>query len=147
MARFDFPTRPCILTTPRRGGAPEECKALCHGFFPVAEVVPPSMMRGGHQGGQLADVQALIELEDGTLRRVEVSRLRFTDAPERFEAYDWGDTGRIHPQELYAFYKRIAALPDCNTCTGKGDWCHLCPKPGEQTRINCPLYEGPEVEG
>lgn len=40
-----------------------------------------------------------------------------------------------------SYYNRISALPDCNTC-GRQTTCGHCPEPGEQTRINCPLWEG-----
>ena len=36
-------------------------------------------------------------------------------------------------------YQRIISYPDCNTC-GKKYTCEYCPRAGEQTRINCPLW-------
>lgn len=39
-----------------------------------------------------------------------------------------------------AVYRRVMACPDCNTCAKKYR-CGYCPRPGEQTRINCPLWE------
>ena len=39
------------------------------------------------------------------------------------------------------YYYRVAALHDCNDC-GKNRLygCEYKPKPGEHTRINCPLW-------
>lgn len=42
--------------------------------------------------------------------------------------------------ECVYYYDRVTSYPDCNTC-GKQKTCGYCPKPGEQTRINCPLWE------
>lgn len=147
MARlnFRFDARPCMLSTPRRNGPPEESKALFHGFFQVAEVAAPSMVRGGHQGGQLADVQALIELEDGTLRLVEVSCIRFLDSAGCFDAYDGGETKRRNIRGLEIFFKQVTALPECNTCAVKNT-CPYCPSVGQMTRYNCPLYEGGDAD-
>lgn len=38
------------------------------------------------------------------------------------------------------YAERVNALPDCNDC-GKAKECEYAPKPGEYTRINCPLHE------
>ena len=44
-----------------------------------------------------------------------------------------------HIADCVRNYKRIISYPDCNTC-GKKQYCKYRPKPGEQTRINCPLW-------
>lgn len=44
-----------------------------------------------------------------------------------------------HIADYTSRYMQIISYPDCNTC-GKKDKCRYCPKPGEQTRINCPLW-------
>ena len=43
-----------------------------------AEVVGPSLMTGGHPGGQLAAVHAIVEFDEG-VRRVSVADIKFTD--------------------------------------------------------------------
>lgn len=43
---------------------------------------------------------------------------------------------------LQEYFDRITALPDCNTCLKKDLACEFRPKPGQHTRINCPLYLG-----
>ena len=42
-------------------------------------------------------------------------------------------------EALKAYYERISSLPDCNDC-GKKHSCSVVPRPGENTRINCPLW-------
>ena len=37
------------------------------------------------------------------------------------------------------YYERINALHDCNDCGAKS--CMYVPNPGENTRINCPLWK------
>ena len=82
--------RPCLVTTPRRDAEPETRRAFLHCFAPVAEIVPPSIMKGGHNGGQLAELTALVEFEDGIVQRVEPECVRFLDSAEFFQGYDWG---------------------------------------------------------
>lgn len=43
-----------------------------------AEVVGPSLMTGGHPGGQLAAVYAIVEFDEG-VSRVSVADIKFTD--------------------------------------------------------------------
>lgn len=55
---------------------------------------------------------------------------------------DW-PAALIFLAEAIRYYEETIALPDCNTC-GKKKTCGYCPKIGERTRINCPLWEGKE---
>lgn len=43
-----------------------------------AGVVEPSLMTGGHPGGQLAAVYAIVEFDEG-VRRVSIADIQFTD--------------------------------------------------------------------
>lgn len=43
-----------------------------------ANVIEPSLMTGGHPGGQLAAVYAIVEFDDG-VRRVSIADIQFTD--------------------------------------------------------------------
>lgn len=45
-------------------------KIKLHGIFQKAEVLPPSMLVGGHGGGQLALPIAVIEFENGDFAQV-----------------------------------------------------------------------------
>lgn len=87
--------RPCIVTVGGRGhDEPDERPALFHLFAPVAEVIAPSNLRGGHNGGQLAGIMALVEFSDGTLATVEPSRVRFLDSPRVFGEISWEEKPR-----------------------------------------------------
>lgn len=73
---------------------PNERPALFHLFAPVAEVIAPSNLRGGHNGGQLAGIHALVEFSDGTLATVDPSRVRFLDSDKAFREISWGEGSR-----------------------------------------------------
>ena len=41
------------------------------------------------------------------------------------------------------YFDRVSNLHDCNDCAkGHPPNCEYLPRPGENTRINCPLWEG-----
>ena len=46
---------------------------------------------------------------------------------------------RADEAEYEERYKRLLALPNCNTCGIKG-LCKFCVYPGQVVRINCPLW-------
>lgn len=80
--------RPCYITTYKR--EPErrvrlvkdgEVKALFHCWVHKSEIVPPSAMMGGHNGGVISGVVGLVETEGGRLREVSPSDIRFVDNP------------------------------------------------------------------
>ena len=58
--------RPCIV---------KGCKCLFHRWVEHSEIVPPSPMVGGHGGGELRYITALIECENGTTAVFERSAL------------------------------------------------------------------------
>lgn len=62
--------RPCLVDGKR---------ALWHEWTTRWEIVPPSIMTGGHGGGQVCASLALVEYEDGTVAEVYPSRIRFLD--------------------------------------------------------------------
>lgn len=43
-----------------------------------------------------------------------------------------------HAADCINYYIRVTSYPDCNSC-GRIT-CQYKPKPGQQTRINCPLW-------
>lgn len=95
--------RPCMVnTTGSRTGWGTETPALFHGFFQEAYVVPPSPMRGGHQGGQNAHIVAVVEYDTGEVEKVEAYRIRFLDSPGNFKEYDWTDPAEQEEQEAEA---------------------------------------------
>lgn len=62
--------RPCLVDGKR---------ALWHEWTTRWEIVPPSIMVGGHGGGQVSASLAVVEFEDGTVAEVYPSRVRFLD--------------------------------------------------------------------
>ena len=71
--------RPCIIKHTNE-------KALFHGFFPESRVVRP---RGGHPGGTIQDVLAIVEFEDGHVERVNPTHIYFLD--NKFKEYCFGE--------------------------------------------------------
>lgn len=64
------PFRPC-----EADGKP----AIFHRWVNESWVVQPSPMIGGHPGGTVRCTFALVEYEDGTVRKVEPENIKFTD--------------------------------------------------------------------
>lgn len=52
---------------------------LFHCWSQVSEIVPPSVMVGGHSGGVIADTFGIVEDGDGQVHRVRPEKIRFTD--------------------------------------------------------------------
>lgn len=95
--------RPCMVnTTGSRTGRITETPALFHGFFQEAHVVPPSNLRGGHNGGQTSTTVAVVEYDTGEVEKVEAYRIRFLDSPGNFRDYDWTDPAEQEEQEAEA---------------------------------------------
>lgn len=78
-------TRPCITWQ----SYSEPQRALFHGWSFVAEIFAPSIRRGGHPGGQVANTFALVEYDDGCVEELPVNKILFLDSPESFAVYDW----------------------------------------------------------
>lgn len=77
--------RPCLV------GKDFDRKAVFHRWVEVAQIVSPSIMNGGHGGGVVKDIVALVELEDGTVREFLPENIRFTDSDRLFaEVYRGG---------------------------------------------------------
>lgn len=97
MGKYDidigWDLRPCIISGQRTSRGitelPDDEPALFHCITHRANVIPPSLLKGGHPGGQLAEVYALVEYRDGHLEEVSLDRVQFLDSKEKFEACDW----------------------------------------------------------
>jgi len=83
--------RPCLVTILHRNAPIEDRKALFYGVFPWAEVAATGPLKEGLPDGQIADVKAMVEFEDGSLHSVRVDRVRLLDSPGKFKEYAWGD--------------------------------------------------------
>lgn len=66
-------------------------KGFFHAFGCAAGIIPPSLMRGGHPGGQVITTYALIELEDGTIYKADPDKVVFLDTAALMSEYDWGE--------------------------------------------------------
>ena len=57
-------------------------KALFHGWFNYSQIVPPSLMVGGHNGGTISSPIGLVEFENGKVDMVNPTAIRFADGGE-----------------------------------------------------------------
>lgn len=76
--------RPCIV---------DGMKATFHRWADKSWIVPPSPMIGGHQGGVVQGVFAIVEMEDGTVREVEPEKVKFETNAEIFQRHCMGKWG------------------------------------------------------
>lgn len=90
--------RPCVVN---------EKAALFHTFEQYSEIVSPSFAIGGHGGGVIAEVFAIVEYEDGKVGRVDISSLRFTDKQQ-------ADKNVI--QSIHQNYKPAEKKTRCKHC-------------------------------
>lgn len=88
--------RPCYIMIykpdPKRRGAltkDGEEKALFHCWEQTSDVISPSVMIGGHGGGVVAGMAAIVEREDGRVGRVRPEDIRFCD--NIFREYSFGE--------------------------------------------------------
>lgn len=63
-----------------------------HGFTQISQIVPPSLMRGGHGGGVVAGAYAILERRDGTVELAEAQRVQFLDTAKEFAKYEEEET-------------------------------------------------------
>ena len=68
-----------------------ERRAFFHLFTARAMPIEPSLLRGGHPGGQYSRPVAIVEYEDGTVATVDAESVRFLDTKELMEQYAWGE--------------------------------------------------------
>ena len=66
-------------------------KALFHKWEDKSEIVPPSVLKGGHNGGVISKTFGIVEFENGEVAEVEPRRIIFADNTFR----------------EYAFYERV----------------------------------------
>lgn len=66
--------------------------ALFHRWCDISEIVPPSVMVGGHGGGVVQDTFGIVEYENGKIERVRPERITFTD--KMFEKLEGAENGK-----------------------------------------------------
>ena len=76
--------RPCLITSPN--GERQE-KGLFHCWNQYSKPIPPSIVRGGHDGGQVSQIYGIVEFESGRVANVELYMITFLDHP--FDEYSW----------------------------------------------------------
>lgn len=74
--------RPCWIV-----GKDSNTKALFHCWSFHSDVVDPSPLIGGHSGGVIARMSAIVELEGGYITLVHPQSIRFV--PGIFDGYAW----------------------------------------------------------
>ena len=77
--------RPCVVSVvtryKNRKIETHTRNALFHRWADKAEIVPPSVLKGGHGGGVVRGVLAIVEYEDGTIGEALPENIRFLDRP------------------------------------------------------------------
>lgn len=63
--------RPCIVSN--------KYKALFHCWQDKSQIIPPSVMQGGHGGGAIRNMLAIVECEDGSVHEAYPYEIRFLD--------------------------------------------------------------------
>ena len=60
-------------------------RAWFHGFFTRSEIIEPSILIGGHQGGNYFYTVVIVEFEDGSIAEYNASSvdIKFTDQMKR----------------------------------------------------------------
>lgn len=80
-----------VSTTDLRPCTVDNMKALFHRWEDKSWIVPPSPMVGGHPGGEVRGVFAIVEMEDGSIREVEPAQVNFGDNHRLFQKYAFGN--------------------------------------------------------
>lgn len=62
-------------------------KAIFIMWVNISYIVEPSLMIGGHNGGQVSGVKGLVRLSDGQVGLFSIGDIIFP--PDAFEDYDW----------------------------------------------------------
>lgn len=60
----------------------EAVRGHFHRWEDVSKIIPPSNIIGGHEGGELKQTLAIVELEDGTVKEVYPTQIRFVSKEE-----------------------------------------------------------------
>lgn len=62
--------------------------ALFHMWFTHSQVIPPSLLIGGHSGGVITQQYALVEYEDGTMSYVNPFNIKFLDTISQMNEFE-----------------------------------------------------------
>ena len=81
-------------------------KGKFHLWEQYSEIVPPSIMVGGHDGGTVAGVYAIVELSDGKVIRCEPNKIVFTDTRQK-------ESGTKSKSKAVTFTEEKMECPHC----------------------------------
>lgn len=87
----------CVLRRELRPCLVKGEKGLFHEWEQFQEIIPPSPLIGGHGGGVIGKVYGLVEFENGEIRRVEPTLIKFTDT--NFTEYCFEETEYTESEE------------------------------------------------
>ena len=73
--------RPCYITA----NSGDEVKALFHCWATYSNVIPPSVLKGGHTGRVVSRTVAIVEIDDGRVLEIHPTNIRFGTG--EFEKY------------------------------------------------------------
>lgn len=90
MKLIDTPERRICMVETYKSEVKEK-RAFFHLFTTSAYPIEPSILKGGHPGGQVSKPVAIVEYEDGTVDTVEPERVRFLDTEGLMKQYSWGE--------------------------------------------------------
>ena len=76
--------RPCVIK-----GTNGKQKCLFHRWSQESWIVPPSLLAGGHNGGVISKIMAVMEFEDGSVRLVNYDTFEFCDSNGGFLDFSW----------------------------------------------------------
>lgn len=79
-----FPTEITVKSSEYRPCMVGDKKALFHRWVHISQIVPPSVLKGGHSGGVIADDVGLVEFEDGSVGKVFAEKIHFLDSGNLF---------------------------------------------------------------
>lgn len=74
-------------------------KAFFHQWTTEHRVIEPSLLRGGHCGGQITMPAGIVEIETGEVMLVHPSSIRFVDGGQ-FDKYLWPDEVSNNEEKL-----------------------------------------------
>lgn len=72
-----------IVKMERRSCIVDGQMCLFHCWEQYGAVLEPSLLIGGHPGGQVARVYGIVEFPDGTVKRVDINDIKFNDKEQR----------------------------------------------------------------
>ena len=93
--KIEMELRPCLVEDEQM------LRGLFHCWENYATVIPPSPCVGGHSGGQYMRTFGIVELENGSVRRVPVESIRFLDRKLQEYSFDYNPQDKGGDKKLH----------------------------------------------